>query len=151
VLSKAVGIAVGHGGGLACRWRRDQRGRVVAVIALALAPVLISSALALDLGRGYILKAELAEAIDAVGLAGWRDLDADLRPEEIMRFFEASFPPGRMGAVLTGDGPSMVVDEHDNTITIEAEATIFTRFLSLIGIDELTVTARSIIDRYRPD
>jgi hypothetical protein len=44
----------------------------------------------------------------------------------------------------------VVVDEDANTITIEATATIPTRLMSAVGIPELSVTARAVIQRQLP-
>ena len=76
-------------------WRRllvEQRGAVAAIMGLAIIPLFAVVGLAIDTGRGYMLKSKLSYAIDAAGLAGGRAFDTDHRREDIMMFFEANFP-----------------------------------------------------------
>ena len=125
----------------------DERGTVLAIIAFAVIPLFAAAGLAVDLGRGYLLQSKLSYAIDAAGLAGGRAFDTDLRAEDVSMFFEANFPDDFMGATLTGNGPSVTFNDQDNNVVIEAEATISTHFLPVAGIDQLTVSARTIIQR----
>lgn len=129
------------------RFGSEQRGAMVAIIALAVVPVFASLALAVDLGRGYLLKSKLSYAIDAAGLAGGRAFDTDLREDDIAMFFEANFPDGYLGAELTGSGPSVTFDDSKNLVTIEAEAILPTHFMSVAGMDQITVAARSVVKR----
>jgi hypothetical protein len=94
-----------------------------------------------------MLKSKLSYAIDAAGLAGGRAFDTDLREDDIAMFFEANFPTGYMGAVLDSGDPAVTFDDEENTITIEATATIPTRFMSVAGVHEMSVSARTVIRR----
>jgi len=129
------------------RFLNDQRGAIFAMVALAIIPIFAGLALAVDLGRGYLLKSKLSYAIDAAGLAGGRAFDTDLREEDIMMFFEANFPSGYMDAALAGNGPSMTFNDTENTITIDVEATMPTHFMSMAGVDSVTVAARTVVKR----
>ena len=56
-------------------WTRllvEQRGAVAAIMGLAIIPLFAVVGLAIDTGRGYMLKSKLSYAIDAAGLAGGR-------------------------------------------------------------------------------
>lgn len=128
----------------------DQRGVVAMITALAVIPLFASLGLAIDGARGYLLQSRLSYAIDAAGLAGGRAFDTDLREEDILQFFEANFPEGYMDSSLVGGVPTIVFDDAANTITIEATATIPTRLMSIAGIDEMTVSARTVIQRQLP-
>jgi hypothetical protein len=64
-----------------------------------------------------------------------------------MMFFEANFPPGYMSSVLATGHPDIEFNDDENTVTIVASATIPTAFMSVAGIDEMTVTARTVIKR----
>ncbi|MGH1479328.1 MAG: pilus assembly protein TadG-related protein [Geminicoccales bacterium] len=139
-LSKTLSCYVG-------RFGADQRGAVVAMIALAVMPLFAGLALAIDLGRGYLLKSKLSYAIDAAGLAGGRAFDSDRREDDIEMFFEANFPDGFMGAVLANNGPTVTFNDSDNTITIEAEAIMPTHFMTVAGVDTVTVATRTVIQR----
>lgn len=125
----------------------DQRGAIVAIIALAIIPLFASVALSIDLGRGYLLKSKLSYAIDAAGLAGGRAFDSDLREDDIMMFFKANFPDDYMGAELANSRPTISFNDSENTITIEAAATMPTHFMAVAGVDTVTVAARTVVQR----
>ncbi|NJO38860.1 MAG: Flp pilus assembly protein TadG [Rhizobiales bacterium] len=133
--------------GLAARLGADQRGAVIAIIAFAIIPLFAAIGLAVDVGRGYLLQSKLSYAIDAAGLAGGRAFDTDDRLDDVMMFFEANFPDDFMGAAITGGAPSVTFNDDDNTIRIEAEATIPTHFLAIANVDQITVSARTVIQR----
>ncbi|MGI9434169.1 MAG: pilus assembly protein TadG-related protein [Geminicoccaceae bacterium] len=131
-------------------WRRfatNDRGAVVAIIALAIIPIFAAIGLAIDIGRGYLLQSKLSYAIDSAGLAGGRAFDTDNRLDDVIMFFEANFADGHAGASLAEGSPSVTFDDQNNTILVEATATLPTNFLSIAGIDEMTVSARSVIQR----
>jgi Flp pilus assembly protein TadG len=126
---------------------KDQHGAVMAIVGLAIIPLFAVVGLAIDGGRGYMLKSKLSYAIDAAGLAGGRAFDTDLRETDIAMFFEANFPTGYMGAELAPGHPLVTFDDEENTITIEATATIPTRFMSVAGVHEMSVSSRTVIRR----
>jgi Flp pilus assembly protein TadG len=125
----------------------DQRGALMAIMGLAVIPLFAAIGLAIDTGRGYMLKSKLSYAIDAAGLAGGRAFDTDLREEDIMMFFEANFPPGYMNSELLPGHPVITINDVENTITIEASATIPTHFMRVAGVHDMTVSARTVIQR----
>ena len=131
-------------------WRRllvEQRGAVAAIMGLAIIPLFAVVGLAIDTGRGYMLKSKLSYAIDAAGLAGGRAFDTDHRREDILMFFEANFPTGYMNSELLPDHPVITFNDAQNTITIEASATIPTYFMRVVGVPDVTVSARTVIQR----
>ena len=131
-------------------WTRllaEQRGAVAAIMGLAIIPLFAVVGLAIDTGRGYMLKSKLSYAIDAAGLAGGRAFDTDHRREDILMFFEANFPTHYMSSELLPDHPLITFDDAQNTITIEASATIPTYFMKVVGVREVTVSARTVIQR----
>jgi Flp pilus assembly protein TadG len=131
-------------------WTRllvEQRGTVAAIMGLAIIPLFAVVGLAIDTGRGYMLKSKLSYAIDAAGLAGGRAFDTDQREADIMMFFEANFPTHYMNSELLPDNPVINFDDAQNTVTIEASATIPTYFMRVVGVPEVTVSARTVIQR----
>lgn len=129
------------------RLSRDQRGAIMMILGLIAIPLFAAIGLAVDLGRGYMLRSKLSYAIDAAGLAGGRAFESDLREDDILMFFEANFPTGYMGSVLKDGKPTIVFHDEENTIEILATATIPTRFMSVAGVYDMTVSARSLIQR----
>ncbi|MGI9437205.1 MAG: pilus assembly protein TadG-related protein [Geminicoccaceae bacterium] len=120
------------------------------ITALAIIPIFAIVGLAVDGGRGYMLQSKLSFAVDAAGLAGGRAFDTDLREADVITFFEANFPPGYMDAEIVGGEPDVVFDGIANTVTIEVTATIPTIFMSIAGVDDMTLSARTVIQRQIP-
>ena len=132
------------------KFLRDQRGVVAIIVGFAIIPLAAALGLSIDGARGYMLQSRLSYAVDSAGLAGGRAFDTDLREDDVIAFFEANFPPGYMGSEITGGEPDVIFDDQAGTITIEAEATMPTSLMSVIGIDELTISARAVIQRQVP-
>jgi Flp pilus assembly protein TadG len=129
------------------RLLRDDRGALATIVGLAIIPLFAAIGLAVDGARGYMLKSKLSYAIDAAGLAGGRAFESENREADIMMFFEANFPPGYMSSVLAPGHPDITFNDEENTVTIVASATIPTAFMRVAGIDEMTVSARTVIKR----
>jgi Flp pilus assembly protein TadG len=125
--------------------RADRRGSVAWLMAGAIVPLVAAIGLSVDGARGWLVKSRLSQAIDAAGLAGGRVISSDSRDADIQMFFNANFPPNFMQAEV--DGPHISVDPDETTITINARATIPTTFMRVVGINELTVSANTVVER----
>ena len=126
---------------------RDRRGGVAALFGLAIIPLFAAIGLAVDTGRGFMIRSKLSYAIDSAGLAGGRAFEQDNREQEILMFFNANFPSDYMGSELAEGHPVITFDDEENTVTIEAQVTMPTRFMRLAGIEEIDVAARTVIQR----
>lgn len=129
------------------RLAKDDRGAIMLILGLIAIPLFVLMGLAVDVGRGYMVRSKLSYAIDSAGLAGGRAFETDLREDDILMFFEANFPSDFMEAEIEGGHPTVVFDEDANTIEVTATAVIPTRFMSVAGIDEMRVSARTLIQR----
>jgi hypothetical protein len=129
------------------RLGEDQRGAAMMILGLAVIPLFVLMGLAVDVGRGYMVKSKLSYAIDSAGLAGGRAFETDMREDDIMMFFDANFPPNFMDSEIEGGEPSVIFNEEENTILIEATAIVPTRFMGVAGIHEMRVHARTLIQR----
>jgi len=127
------------------RFAADRRGTVVVLIAVALVPLIGFAGVATDTARGNMVKSRLSSALDAAALAGGRSFHLTDRDEQITMYFDANFPPGTMGATVTG--PTIVVNEAAETITLTATATIETSFMKVVGHDTMTVSAQAEVTR----
>ncbi|MEL6963076.1 MAG: TadE/TadG family type IV pilus assembly protein [Pseudomonadota bacterium] len=132
-----------HGG----HFLANESGAIVAVMALAIIPFFAAIGLAIDIGRSYLLQSQLSYAIDSAGLAGGRAFDTDDRLADVLMFFDANFANGYGGASLAPGSPTVTFDDENNTILIEASANMPTHFMQIAGIDELNVSARTVIQR----
>jgi hypothetical protein len=89
----------------------------------------------------------MSKALDSAGLASGRiALDDDVDAEAVARsFFDTNFGTD-LGNVEVTDF-DFVLDETEHFITLSAQATAPTYFMRVFGHDELTVSARTVIQR----
>ena len=76
-----------------------EKGMALAYVGVFLVPLLLCTGLAVDLGRGYLVRATLAKAVDAAALAAARNITADSSQAERVaeNIFDVNFPPGFLG------------------------------------------------------
>jgi Flp pilus assembly protein TadG len=134
------------------RQRRDvrsERGLALIYMAVMLTGLLLFTGLALDSGRGYVVKAQLSKAVDGAALGAARNLNGGDPKGEAARIFNANFPAGYMGTSTVTDPTadpsfySLVTDASTgvNTITITASAVMPTTFMKLGNMNQVTVSS----------
>lgn len=121
---------------------RDERGAVIAVVAICLTVLLGICGLALDAGRGYLARAELARAVDAGALAGARALRQG-QPAARQRALDMA---ALNGLVDGSNGVDLTVSFGTNefgerTIGVEARRHFRTLLMGVLGIDSMTVAS----------
>ena len=118
-------------------------------MAVTLTTLLLCTGLAVDGGRGYVVKAQLTKAVDGAALGAARALNSGNPRAEAVRIFKANFPPGYIGTNPTPD-PTAAGDFYDlqtdvvtgvNRITIRATAVLPTTFMKLGNFDEMNVSS----------
>jgi len=130
--------------------KRGEEGVALLLVCGFLVVLLVFAGLAIDAGRTYIVKAQLAKAVDGAALAAARALSTTSTPEkdEAIRIFRANFPPGLLGTTSVTDpttDPNFFAKTYDqdsgaNIITINAQATLPLTFMRLVGFDQINVT-----------
>lgn len=140
---------------LARSWRRfamlvadfaaDRRGTVAAFMAAAIIPLIGALGLATDAARGYMLKSQLSSALDAAALAGGKVMFSANRDADIGMYFGANFPANYMDSTVTG--PTITVNADQTVLRLEAQATINTTFMRVLGFDTLTIAAATEVTR----
>ena len=123
----------------------DRRGAAIVLLAFAAVPMVAFVGMATDTARGYLVKSRLSSALDSAGLAGGRRFFSPSRDADINMFFQANFPAGYMNATV--NGPTIVVDELAEKLTLSASADIPTTFMRVLGKDNLQVSAVTEITR----
>ncbi len=119
----------------------------VAATAVAFAlmiPVVVGSAsYAVDLSMAHMVKQRLSHAIDAAALAAAAISGSDSEiTAKVNQFFHQNYPADKIGAAY---GLSVVINGDDLTVTANADYdTVFAKF---IGIDHITVDARTTVTR----
>jgi len=132
------------------RLARDERGYVLVYMALILTALLLFSGLALDAGRGYVVKAQLSKAVDGAALAAARAAGATASRTEAIRVFRANFPAGTLGTNLSpdptaaGDFYSATVDASGKKIVdVKASVVLPTTFMRLANFNDVTIRSEA--------
>ncbi|HVN82428.1 MAG TPA: VWA domain-containing protein [Terriglobia bacterium] len=130
----------------------NEKGIVLFYFAGVLVVMLLFAGLAIDLGRGYVIKAQLTKAVDGAALAAARALNNSSTPEkdEAIRIFRANFPSGYLGTSSVTDpasDPNFFNKTYDatsgaNIISIQASAVLPTTFMKIGGFQQLTVASQ---------
>jgi Mg-chelatase subunit ChlD len=118
-------------------------------LAATLTVLLLFTGLAVDSGRGYVVKAQLTKAVDGAALAAARNLNNGNPKAEAARIFQANFPVGFMGTTSVTDPNTaanfftLTTDPASgiNTVTVTASAVLPTTFMKLGNFDHLDVAA----------
>ena len=129
------------------RLSRDLRGGSLALFGFATVPVVAFVGLSGDSAIGYMVKSRLTEAVDAAGLAAARENVTADQTAALNMFFDANFPDGYLGVTL--DGPHLTPSADGFQLEITATATVPTHFMRVVGVDTMTVSARTVIERAR--
>lgn len=138
-----------------CQWRplrcfgrrllEDDRGATAVYVVLGLTVMIAAMGTGLDAGRAYIVKSRLSSALDAAALAGGLTMFDATRDDDIRKYFRVNFPDGFMGATITG--PSITVDEGNETVFLRATANVSTAVMQVMGYDSITVVAETEVTR----
>lgn len=127
----------------------NEKGFALAYMAVILTGLCLFTGLAVDSGRGYVVKAQLTKAVDGAALGAARHLNSGDPRGEAVKIFKANFPAGYMGTNPTPDPTaagnffSLTTDETTgvNTVTVRATTTLPTTFMRLGSLNELQVSS----------
>jgi len=126
---------------------QDTSGVSAVILTLLAIPIFGAIGLSIDLARAYVLKSQLSTALDAAGLAAGRVVfqeEAKVKADAQM-FFDANLPPGYMNANISALDISW--DNSKENIELKVNATFGTTFMNVLGQKEMTVGARTVINR----
>jgi Flp pilus assembly protein TadG len=137
----------------------DERGVALVYMACFLTTLLLSTGLAVDTGRAYIVKAQLSKAVDGAALGAARMLNSGNPKGEATRIFNANFPPGYLGTSTSTDPTAdstffnlqTIPATGVNVITVTASAKLPTTFMRLGSVNDVTVTSSSEATRRMVD
>ena len=136
-----------------------EKGVALVYMAVLLTTLLLFSGLALDSGRGYVVKAQLTKAVDGAALGAARNLNAGDPHGEAVRIFKANFPAGWFGTSSSTDPTvdpgfySLSTDPATgiNTVTVTASAVLPTTFMRLGNFYNMNVTSTGAATRRMVD
>ena len=126
-----------------------QKGVALIYVAVTLTAMLLFTGLAVDGGRGYVVKAQLSKAVDGAALAAARELNSGSPNLKAQQVFRANFPAGFLGTSSSTDPASdpnfynLTTDPTTgvNIVTINATAVLPTTFMGLANYTSMTVAA----------
>ncbi len=133
---------------LISRWARDRGGNVAMIFSLALLPLSVLAGGAVDYNEAMNARTRLSQALDAAALAvGVHvNLDEDAAADMTLAFVEANYPDVEIGTV---QNINVSINPYTDTVIVNGQAKVATQFLTLIGIDSLTVSWESEVQRAR--
>jgi Flp pilus assembly protein TadG len=114
---------------------KDDRGAVAVMVAVIMVPLLVCTALVVDIGSAYVRKRELQNAADAAVLAVAQDCAGGAcgnTSSTASTFAQANVLSGTASAVPVVTG---------NSATVTTSSTVDFTFAPVIGINQQTVTA----------
>lgn len=123
---------------------KNERGNVAMIFGLTSFVVVGIVGGAIDFGRAYTLKAKLQQSLDAASLAAAstyvNDPNHDVAAATThgSKFFTASMSNVPGGAQMT-----LTLNQESQTVQMQASTTVKTPFLSIMGINTITMTAYS--------
>ena len=123
------------------KFLREDCGGVLMTFGLALIPMILAVGITIDLGRAYSVRARLAYALDAAGLAVGASQGNNAELQQIMlSYFNANYPETEIGVPAT---PVMTIT--NDVIQLSATVDMPTTFMAVVGIDQLTVATDNAI------
>ena len=130
------------------RIRRDHHGGTAVLVAISAVPLIGFFGLAVDSGRGYLVKSKLQQALDAAALVGGKVIEEANRDQQIQMFFDANIQQGYMGATITG--PTIDANTTTGLVTLDASATFNTTFMSVFGVDTISLDTTATAEQTPP-
>src|SRR5581483_7153669 len=135
---------------LARRAGRPVRGSALAYVTGTLVLVLLVTGLAVDLGRAYVVRMNLSNAVDAAAFSGAKKIGEGQTAAraEAVKMFNVNFPTGLMG--VTPQAPTIAfsyASDGSSVVTVSSSAPLSTTFSRIAGFNTVNVGARSSATR----
>jgi Flp pilus assembly protein TadG len=136
---------------------RTDEGFALIYMAVLMTCLLLFAGLALDVGRAYVVKAQLTKGVDGAALGAARMLNSGNPKGQAERIFKMNFPLGFYATLndptAAGDFYSSVTDEASgvNVVTIRATTRMPTTLMKLGLADDVTVTSEAEATRRMVD
>lgn len=123
----------------------DRGGAVVLTLLVAMIPAVALLGIATDGARAYMVKMRLSQAVDSAALAGGRAFAETNQVSDINKYFAGNFPSDYMDATV--DPLFIDTDPLTGTVEVVATATVPTTFMKVLDVEDMTVSARSVVKR----
>lgn len=123
--------------------RRD--ASVLPVVAFCMLALIGAVGLAIDGGRLMLMHSSLQRAIDAGGLSAVAKLETTTLDDEVRQFATVNFAEGYVEASITS--LTSTLSANKKTLTVQATATAPTTFMGLFGIQTMSTSAETTVER----
>ena len=122
----------------------ETKGSAAILFGLALIPLALGVGIAIDYGRALIVREHMADAADAAALAigSWPGLTQDEQKLKAQQFFDANFPPTKIGTVGKLD---VKFAGDDIKVTVSGE--VPTTFMKLAHIETIGIGVTNTITK----
>ncbi len=126
-----------------CDYWSDISGAIALMFGLML-PIFVGVAgVSLDYSQAFLVKQRLAQALDAAALAAAASsTDEAVITQKVKDFFDANYPPDKLGVTF-----EPVVNIVGDEIIVTGSAYYNTTFLSVLGIDNIDISADTTVLR----
>jgi len=125
------------------KYIQDRSGVTAAAFGIALPALVAAGGLAVDLGQAYNIQNRLGNAVDkaALAVAGSTGDEAELE-DRMEAFMDANYPEHKIGSAY-----DVTLDLTGNVVTISANASVSTKFMTIFGKDYVDVSAFTEVTR----
>jgi Mg-chelatase subunit ChlD len=131
--------------------KKNQRGAVLLTVALFLTLLLAFTALGIEAGRWYLVRAELSKSVDAGALAGAKNISNPyVDPRTLAAEFTAeNFPNGSLGTPGSGTGSAnFTVQQLDNgRIQVDGHASVMSFLAQVVGFNQVPVSSMGVAQK----
>ncbi len=123
------------------------RGVAFAYLGIVMLTLVMFTGLAVDLGRAYVVRGNLAKAVDAAALAAARQIGSGTTAatNEANKIFAVNFPGGYLGVTSVKSPPDIdfrLAPDGSNVMTVTSKALLPTTFMRVAGLENIEVAAR---------
>ncbi len=127
------------------RFWKSRDGSVLPLFGLACFVLIGAMGFGVDAARLMLMHSSLQRSIDAGALSAVSKLGTTDLETELRNFTQANFSEGQIGARL--DTLTWTMSNNDKTLTVNARATAPTTFMTILGVDTMSTSAMSVVDR----
>lgn len=127
--------------------KTSEDGAVAPLLGLMMLVLIGCTGIAIDTGRAMVVKARLASALDAAGLAVGARVSTTDYNADATKFVNANFKTDYAGAAVDQTSIKATLSSDKSTISLTATAVMPTVFMRIFGSNSVTVSASTEITR----
>jgi Flp pilus assembly protein TadG len=133
------------------RFFNNQTGAVLITFALLLLALLGFTALGVEVGRWYLVRAELSKGVDAAALAGAKNISNPYVSVNtlVQEFGKENFPTGYAGTATTGAGSATFASNilDSKRVGVTGNVSVITVLTHLFGIDQVATSSSGVAQK----